>query len=176
MASIVKLSLSILAVLATTFVRADCDTLPQNKMNVFTPVLHPGVDTHSLSQLIPQTNVSLIYGSNTTVGSSIQINQTMRYPTVLLEQIASIISVDCSADSVAITFNDLAVFGTTQSAWTADGSLVIVTNHLGDCDVELERGYFLANSVGFDNATLVATANAQKANVSTTAGKLTIVR
>jgi hypothetical protein len=158
----------------------DADTVsvprtPINTTNVFAPALAPGVDTHGVKSVVPQTNVSLFYGSNLTSSASVNVKHTMKYPTVLLEQIASIINVDCFADSVAMTFNNSGVFATTQTAWTADGIVVFITNHLGNCDPELERGFFLATSLSFDNATLIATASSAKANISSIAGKSEIV-
>jgi hypothetical protein len=155
---------------------ADVDTAsvpatPINRTNVFAPSLAPGVDTHSITCVFPETNVSGFYGSNFTTSASVNVSHTMKYPTVLLEQIASIINVDCSADSVAMTFNNSEIFAATQAAWIADGTVVFITNHLGDCDPELERGFFLSSSLSFDNATLIATASSAKANISSTAGK-----
>ena len=146
---------------------------PSNATNVFAPGPAPGVDRHNIAHVVPQANVSLFYDSNTTTGA-IHVNHKMKYPTVLLEQIASITNVDCSSDALAITFNDSSVFATTQAAWTADGTVVFVTNHLGDCDPELERGFFVSRSLSFDNATLIATASSAKANVSSTAGELIV--
>ena len=85
--------------------------------------------------------------------------------------VASVSSVKCSADSVAITFNDSSVFEATEAAWSAEGTFVLITNHLGDCDVELERGMFLVNSLTWSNVSLVATAKSQVANISSVAGK-----
>lgn len=48
----------------------------------------------------------------------------------------------------------------------------MVTNHLGECDPELERGFFIVDSISFDNTTLVATASSAGTNISATAGKL----
>jgi hypothetical protein len=89
--------------------------------------------------------------------------------------VASVSSVICSADSVAVTFNDSSVFEATEAAWTAEGTFVLVTNHLGDCDVELERGMFLVKSLTWSNASLVATAKSQVANISTVAGKSSVI-
>jgi hypothetical protein len=47
----------------------------------------------------------------------------------------------------------------------------MITNHLGDCDPELQRGFFLVGSISYDNITLVATASSSMTNVSNTAGK-----
>ena len=143
-----------------------------NTTNLFTPAPAPGVDTHDSATVVPQTQVSLHYGSNLTTSATVNVTHTMKYPTVVLEQIASIVSVECSSTSVAMTFNNSDVFDTTRAAWIADGTMVFITNHLGDCDPVLERGFFLSNSLSFNNSTLIATASSMKANVSSTAGKL----
>ena len=148
---------------------------PVNTTNLFAPAPAPGIDTHDIAYVVPQGSVSLYYGSNITTSASVNINHTMKYPTVVLEQIASIISVDCSNTSVAITFNNSAVFASTQAAWIADGTMVFITNHLGDCDPVLERSFFLSSSLSFNNTTLVATASSVKANVSSTAGKSVLI-
>jgi hypothetical protein len=142
-----------------------------NTTNLFSPIFAPGIDRHDITHVVPQANVSLYYGSNLTASASVNISHTMKYPTIILEQIASIISVDCSDTSVAMTFNNSVVFATTQAAWIADGTMVFVTNHLGDCDPVLERSFFLSSSLSFDNTTLTATASSMKANISSTAGK-----
>jgi hypothetical protein len=143
-----------------------------NTTNFFSPVPAPGVDIHDAAFVVPQAQVSLHYGSNLTTSATVNVTHTMKYPTVVLEQIASIVAVDCSSTSVAMTFNDSDVFDTTQAAWIADETMIFITNHLGDCDPVLERGFFLSNSLSFNNSTLIATASSMKVNVSSTAGKL----
>lgn len=142
-----------------------------NVTNVFAPVAAPHIDTQDNAYIVPQKNISLFYASNITTGGSLVVNHSMIFPTVLLEQIASISNVDCTADSVAVTFNDSSVFATAQSTWTTNETVVWITNHLGDCDPELERSFFVVGSLAFDNETLVATASSTKANVSSTAGE-----
>jgi hypothetical protein len=162
---------------------ADADSIVQitetiinyNPPNVFAPALAPAIDTHSLTYVVPQTNVSLFYGSNVTETASIRVNHMMRYPTVLLEQIASVISVDCSNTSVVVTFNNTDAYEATEAAWNAESHFVLVTNHLGDCDTELERSYFLVSSLSFDSTTLVATASSERGNISSTAGKTSLL-
>lgn len=61
-------------------------------------------------------------------------------------------------------------------ASSSNKTIVLVTNHLGDCDAELERSFFLASSVTFDNSTLVATAGSTKANISTVASQYFLFR
>jgi hypothetical protein len=157
------------------FVNIDAVPLtPTNTTNLFVPAPAPGLDTHDIAYVVPQANVSLYYGSNLTTSASININHTMKYPTIILEQIASIVNVDCSETSVAMTFNNSDVFATTQAAWIADGTMVFITNHLGDCDPVLERSFFLSSSLSFNNTTLVATASSMKVNVSSTAGEFVL--
>ncbi|KAF4634840.1 hypothetical protein G7Y89_g3256 [Cudoniella acicularis] len=148
---------------AALVVADDCDCGP----SLFGPAPIP-VDTHSAARVVPVTELALPYNSNTS-STHVNVNHTMRYPSVVLETIASVVGVDCSATSVQMTFNDSSIFDATQATWTAEGNFVLVTNHLGDCDAELERGFFLVNSLSWDNSTLVCTASSSKANVSTTA-------
>lgn len=155
---------------STVALEASVATFASNTTNVFAPVVAPHVNTQNDALLIPQNNVSLYYASNISVGGLV-INHTMAAPTVLLEQIASISSVDCTAESVAVTFNDSSVFALAQNAWTTSKNFVLVTNHLGDCDPELERSFFLVESMSFDDESLVVTASSTKTNVSSTASE-----
>lgn len=164
-----KSTLSFAFAVAALAVGVEC----RNKTTLFAPVLAPHTDRHDLSHIYPASNISLHYASNTTVSgnSNINVTHTMKYPAVLLEQIASVSSVDCSTDSVAVTFNDSTVFEATEASWSAEGTFVLVTNHLGDCDAELERGMFLVRSLSFNKAALVATASSELSNISSVAGK-----
>ncbi|KAH7319241.1 hypothetical protein BKA65DRAFT_97374 [Rhexocercosporidium sp. MPI-PUGE-AT-0058] len=146
-----------------------------NTTELYIPAKKPRFDRHDLKNVVPSKNTSCYYSANSTSGSMV-VNNTMKYPTVVLEDIASIINVDCTADSVAVTFNDTTTFKKAQSVWAAasNATMVLITNHLGDCDAELERSYFLTNSVSFDSDTLVATASSQAANISTVASYTTI--
>jgi hypothetical protein len=164
-----KSTLSLAVAVMLLVVSTEC----RNKTTVFAPALMPHIDRHDLSHIHPSSNVSLHYASNTTTSGNTDINitHTMRYPAVLLEQIASVSSVDCSAHSVAVTFNDTSIFEATQVSWSGEGTFVLVTNHLGDCDVELERGMFLVKSLSWNNESLVAIASSELSNISTLASK-----
>jgi hypothetical protein len=165
MKSTLSLAVTVLALIAS----AEC----RNKTTVFAPALMPHSDRHDLSHVHPVTNVSLNYASKTTTagGSHINVTHTMKYPAVVLEQIASVSSVDCTAESVAVTFNDSTVFEATEASWSSEGTFVLITNHLGDCDVELERGMFLVKGLSFNSDSLVVTASSRVSNVSSVAGK-----
>ncbi|PBP17809.1 hypothetical protein BUE80_DR011523 [Diplocarpon rosae] len=129
--------------------------------------------------LVPQKSVSLHYTEDYTEDNHMDVtddghmdvNHIMKYPTILLEQIASIIKVECTAGSVAVTFDDTGVFEEAQSVWNSkrDEIIVLVTNNAGDCNSEHERGFFLATNVEFNLSTLVATATSTRADLATIA-------
>lgn len=91
--------------------------IPAAPTSYFGPVLNPHIDTANISFVHPQANITMYYASNLTAASSMKINHTMKYPTVMLEQIAAVTLVDCTADSVAVTFNDSTVFEITEASW-----------------------------------------------------------
>jgi hypothetical protein len=122
-----------LAILAASVVNAQ-----NSSATTLCPVLDPDVDVNSLSNIALSSNVGLHYGSSSTVTPS-NITLQMQYPTVLLEQIASISAVDCSATNVTVTFSTALGPNTTMDEWY-DDKFVMVTNHSGDCNAENERG------------------------------------
>ena len=87
-----------------------------NSAKLYVPSKRPRFDRHNPKNVVPSKNTSCYYSANSTSGSMV-VNNTMKYPTVVLEDIASIINVDCTADSVAVTFNDTTTFEKAQSAW-----------------------------------------------------------
>ncbi|KAJ4418342.1 hypothetical protein N0V82_005623 [Gnomoniopsis sp. IMI 355080] len=116
---------------------------------------------------LAQTNVTLPYGLNDT--NYVNITLTVS-SAVLLEAIESLTNVDCAADSVTVSFNSTNSLDAAFAAWSAYKDLVLITNHLGDCDTEYERGFFVADSFEISNSTLVATA--EKSNVTSVASHM----
>lgn len=122
----------------------------------------------------PQKDVNLAWrtGNN---NSLVTVGLSMLNTAVLLEDIDEVVAVDCTGTaSVAVTFNDTAAFAEAVTEWSAmNDSFVIITNHMGDCDSELERSFFVADSdtlASFEtNLTIVA--QAEKSDVFSTAGK-----
>lgn len=114
----------------------------------------------------PHTDVILPYGTDNT---SI-VNITLTVPAaVLLEAVTPLTAVDCAEDSVALTFRNAAMVNAAFTAWSAFESLVLITNHMGDCDTEHERGFFVASTFAIDNLTLVA--GVEKTNVTNVASE-----
>lgn len=114
----------------------------------------------------PKTEVALPYGVNNTNF----VNVTLTVPAaVLLESISHLTTVDCATDSVSLTFEDADDVNLAFEQWSAFESLVLITNHMGDCDTEFERGFFVATTYAITDLTLVA--SVEKTNVSNFASK-----
>ncbi|PYH82665.1 hypothetical protein BO82DRAFT_413302 [Aspergillus uvarum CBS 121591] len=74
-----------------------------------------------------------------------KVDAQMKLPTVVLEEITTISSVSCSAESVEVVFASTADYQRSVSAWPSS-SFILLANHLGDCDAENERGVYLVES------------------------------
>ncbi|KAI7788291.1 isoamyl alcohol [Diaporthe eres] len=116
--------------------------------------------------LVPQTNVSLDYGLNNTDLAAVNVTLSTNHPTILLETISNLTTVDCSSDSVAITFNNAEDLNDAYTQWSSHEKLLLITNHMGDCDTEFERGFFLAGTYTSDASSLTLTATAEKTDVN----------
>lgn len=112
----------------------------------------------------PNTNLTLSYGLDAT--EYVGVSLTTTSPGVLLETIDSVTAADCSADSVNLTFSSSETLNAAYAAWSSFEKLLLVTNHLGDCDSEFERGFFVAETWASDAATLSLLASAQKKTVT----------
>ncbi len=133
------------------------------------PVLNQDADTTKLSNLVPSSNVSLNWGTG---GSSlVNVSLELTHPAVLLEEVDDISSVDCEAVSVAIAFNTTAAFNKALANWPKDGNFILVTNHLGDCDTDSERGFYFVQTIQSNKDTLTVVASAEKTDVNSTAGQ-----
>ncbi|CAK7235586.1 hypothetical protein SBRCBS47491_009344 [Sporothrix bragantina] len=114
--------------------------------------------------MAPSKNLELHYGADSY--SLVNVSLAMHRPAVLLEDIASIVSVECSSSAVAIVFNSSSAFESAAAHWIPNPSLFLVTNHLGNCDAELERGFFVADAFESMNASLTLVARTTKTNVN----------
>ena len=132
------------------------------------PVLNQDADTTNLGNLVPARNVSLNWG--TQGNSLVNVSLEMVHPTVLLEEVDDVSSVDCEADFVSIAFNSTDAFNEALANWPRDGNFILVTNHLGDCDTDNERGFYSVQTVTSDRDTLTVVANAEKSDVNNITG------
>lgn len=144
-------------------------------------------DKQTTRALTPQPNITLPYGNSnnpSTAASStllstasppndavVNITLTTIYDGVLLEWIENLASVDCTSDSVRLTFNDTDTLELAYNTWSSYAELLLVTNHVGDCDTEFERGFFVSSSFEAFEANLTLVAGAMKKSLTDVACK-----
>ncbi|CAL3972347.1 unnamed protein product [Diplocarpon coronariae] len=117
---------------------------------------HRKRETEFASSLTPRTNVTLYYQSS---GSAMvaEVDVMMKYPSVMLEDVAAISSVACTRSSVSVTFQSPASYDESRSVWPPSAFLLF-TKHRGACDATNERGIYLVKSITSDRARLLITA------------------
>ncbi|EXF80383.1 hypothetical protein CFIO01_08098 [Colletotrichum fioriniae PJ7] len=158
-----------LALLALTVAMVTGAHAAANTTTTLTPVLRPECNKTDPANLVPSNDITLNYGAADDV-SLVSVVLAMKYPSVVLEEVAAIAGVECAEDaSITVTFNATAAFEQTSQQWQALDDFVMVTNHLGNCDAENERGFFLVDTVTWDAETLQVVANAHKSDVANTA-------
>jgi hypothetical protein len=118
-------------------------------------------------------NVTLFYQSVSTEIMSALINATMKHLSILLEDISSIETVDCSASSVNILFDSKADYQESMDAWPKS-TFILFTNHLGDCDTDNERGLCIVDSLVFNDDTLTITAATTKSTFDNSTDEMEI--
>ncbi|GKT65997.1 isoamyl alcohol oxidase/reductase/dehydrogenase [Colletotrichum tofieldiae] len=138
-----------------------------NTTTTLRPVLRPECDKKDPANLVPSNDITLSYGAADE--SLVSVVLAMKYPSVVLEEVAAIAAVACADSSITVTFNETAAFEQTSREWQALDDFVMVTNHLGNCDVEKERGFFLVDTITWDEGSLQVIANAHKSDVANTA-------
>ncbi|GAQ05466.1 hypothetical protein ALT_2787 [Aspergillus lentulus] len=137
--------------------------------------LYPSVlrrDTTAAS-IEPVSAISLYYEAvnSSSIGALVQAD--LQLPSIVLEDVNDLSSVTCTADSVTVTFNSTTTFNQAYTSWPRS-DLLLVTNHLGHCDAEAERGIYHAASLLFDASTLTMTATTSKTNLQGQAKTVTI--
>ncbi|KAL2063139.1 hypothetical protein VTL71DRAFT_6211 [Oculimacula yallundae] len=149
---------------------------------ILAPVRSSRLSTASVSTLAaakvqpiaPHRDVILQYAStDPNQAMTASVNATMKFPSVLLEDIDSISKVDCSAKSVSVTFNNKADYDETAKDWPASG-FVLFTNHLGDCDTDNQRGLYIVDSVTRNDKTLTVIAASTKSTFDNSTSEMTV--
>ncbi|KAK3899802.1 hypothetical protein C8A05DRAFT_46229 [Staphylotrichum tortipilum] len=136
------------------------------------PVLSQDADTTNLGNLLPSTNVSLNWGAQG--NGLVKVAMVMAHPTVLLEEVDDISSVDCQATAVSVAFGSTEGFDEAFADWSDNGDFILVTNHLGDCDTDNERGFYLVQAITSNRETRTVVASAHRTDVNSTASSLEI--
>lgn len=122
----------------------------------------------------PEKNLSLAW-QTPDMASLVAVTLGMQHPAVVLEDISDVTAVDCTGNaSVSVTFNNTDAYNEALSSWSGlNDSFVLVTNHLGDCDAEIERSFFVADTdtLASYEGNLTIIAKAEKKDVYSTASK-----
>ncbi|OBR12725.1 Isoamyl alcohol [Colletotrichum higginsianum IMI 349063] len=169
-----------------------------NATHTFGPSTAPGVDTKDPVNIVPAVNVSLHYSAATKAAKtdtadhanadaeieteeeeqqqqgSIDMTLAFKNPAVVLEHVDAVSAVVCSDDGLAVSFSDADAFREAVKDWSessTDGGFVLITNHLGNCDAEFERGFFLATGLTSDEGSLSVTVAASREELANIAGE-----
>lgn len=125
--------------------------------------------------IVPKKNLSLAWQTPNN-DSTVSVAVSMQNSAVVLEDIDDVTGVDCTGQaSVAVTFNNTQAFNEALAEWSSlNDSFVMITNHLGDCDTELERSFFVADSdtLASYETNLTIIAQAEKSDLVSTASEL----
>ncbi|RAK95872.1 uncharacterized protein BO80DRAFT_505902 [Aspergillus ibericus CBS 121593] len=138
-------------------------------------VLHPvrmRRDTGS-DGVQPSYNISLYYQAGSQSSAAAHVDAQMKLPTVVLDNINSISTVDCSTDTVEITYDSAVDYETSISEWSS-ADLIILTNHEGNCDTENAHGVYVVSSLAYDNDTQTITAQAAESSLREQAAFLSV--
>jgi hypothetical protein len=147
---------------------------PANVQHKFHPRPRPGADTANRANLVPTRDVELAYlCDDDDVAGNINMRLAMNRPAVVLEEVDAISGAACGDDFVTVSFADADALAEALADWTdadmRDG-FFIVTNDLGNCDEEFERGFFLASDVQEDKGGMTITVKALKQALPEVAG------
>lgn len=124
--------------------------------------------------VVPKKNLNLSWQTPNN-DSIVSVGMVMQNTAVALEEVDDVIAVDCTGNSsVAITFNNTEAFNEAFATWgSLNDSFVLITNHFGDCDAELERSFFVADSdnLASYDTNLTILISAEKSDIVNTASK-----
>ncbi|WYZ45016.1 hypothetical protein EsH8_VIII_000332 [Colletotrichum jinshuiense] len=144
-----------------------------NTSHTFGPSIAPGIDTKDPVNIVPAANISLYYSASETEEQG-SINMTLAFnnPAVVLEYVDAVKTVVCGDDELTVTFSDADAFDEAVKDWSeSEEGFILITNHLGNCDAEFERGFFLATGLQSDKGELSITVAASKEDLANIAGE-----
>ncbi|PWY71013.1 hypothetical protein BO70DRAFT_389752 [Aspergillus heteromorphus CBS 117.55] len=128
----------------------------------------------TLSESIaPAYNVSLYYAA-TNSSAAATLNAQMKLPTVVLDDISTISSVECTDSDVSITFSSSSAYEQSVSDWSAS-DLVLLTNNIESCSSVNSGGVYSVSALSNDSTSLTITASATASSFQDEAELLSIV-
>lgn len=136
-------------------------SIPMNLQPIRNPLSFAG-----RTAVKPSSTVNLTWGDDSpSIEPLVSVNVDFKYPAVMLEDVGDAL-VNCYKRGdefyVAVKFKNAEEFEEALRDWVAP--FVLITNHWGGCDVDFERGYFVASSVKIHQDAMKIVANAQKSD------------
>ncbi|OHE94079.1 hypothetical protein CORC01_10654 [Colletotrichum orchidophilum] len=145
-----------------------------NTTHTFGASVAPGIDTKDPVNIVPATNVSLYYAAtDTQQQGSIDMKLALKNPAVVLDHVDAVSNVVCGDDELTVSFSSADAFDKAVQGWSeaAKDGFILITNHMGNCDAEFERGFFLATGLTSSKDALAVTVAASKEELTNIAGE-----
>lgn len=153
-----------------------CATLFANGVpTALLPVIPSTTDTSGIGNLDPTTSGNSTYTENGVTDATIQhlfavVEANYSYPTVILPEISSVSDVDCAPNGLLIKFNNTRAYNYAVERWTPYNNgtgFLLVTDTLACSTADVgQRGYWLVNSMTFDNSSKIIYVDADEIGVS----------
>ncbi|KAI8228281.1 hypothetical protein K4K54_002349 [Colletotrichum sp. SAR 10_86] len=145
----------------------------ENTTHTFGPTIAPGIDTKDPVNIVPAKNISLYYSATETEEQgSINMTLALNNPAVVLEQVDAVKSVVCDDNELTVSFSGSEAFDQAVKDWSeSDEGFILITNHMGNCDAEFERGFFMATGLTPSRDDLSITVAASKEELTNIAGQ-----
>lgn len=116
-----------------------------------------------LPQANPNSEITLTYDSYGETYATVNISTNQ--PAVALKDVEGISNVRCDDSAIHMTF-DSPRFLNYGKSWAGHPALILVTNHLGNCDANGEPGFYIANNLQQNAASQMLTASVEKKNLA----------
>lgn len=145
----------------------------KNTTHTFGPTIAPGIDTKDPVNIVPAKNISLYYSATETEEQgSINMTLALNNPAVVLEQVDAVKSVVCDDNELTVSFSGSEAFEQAVKDWSeSEEGFILITNHMGNCDAEFERGFFMATGLTQSRDDLSITVAASKEELTNIAGQ-----
>ncbi|KAL7809403.1 hypothetical protein V8C44DRAFT_334402 [Trichoderma aethiopicum] len=137
-------------------------TLPAQPTVTLRPLAPPNVDVSGTDVIQPK-EVSQLWFGNTAPPSdasdavnapTVRVNMTFQYPSVILDNSANILNIQCSGSSLSASFNGAVAYNAAKQSWAAaegdSDKLIIITADPG-CSSDGHYVYFVASSISFND-------------------------
>ncbi|KAF0331877.1 hypothetical protein K4K61_011088 [Colletotrichum sp. SAR11_59] len=145
----------------------------ENTTHTFGPTIAPSIDTKDPVNIVPAKNISLYYSATETEEQgSINMTLALNNPAVVLEQVDAVKSVVCDDNELTVSFSGSEAFDQAVKDWSEpEEGFILITNHMGNCDAEFERGFFMATGLTPSRDDLSITVAASKEELTNIAGQ-----